>query len=179
MLLTKYPRIWYHIQVPGGADSPASLWRDVRAVEGTGLENRRRASVRGFESHSLRQFNIDLRKYPRGRRGSPAKGVDCLKNGARVQIPPSAPRKVVLFVLNRAAFLYIYKCFSLESYICCFFDFAIPLTLPQTAKNTPPDGQIRRGCFMPFWRSGCHSNSASGRRCPSSSGRCCAHRHST
>ena len=54
MLLTKYPRIWYHIQVPGGADSPASLWRDVRAVEGTGLENRRRASVRGFESHSLR-----------------------------------------------------------------------------------------------------------------------------
>ena len=79
MLLTKYPRIWYHIQVPGGADSPASLWRDVRAVEGTGLENRRRASVRGFESHSLRQFNIDLRKYPRGRRGSPAKGVGWLK----------------------------------------------------------------------------------------------------
>ena len=56
MLLTKYPRIWYHIQVPGGADSPVSLWRDVRAVEGTGLETRRRASVRGFESHSLRQF---------------------------------------------------------------------------------------------------------------------------
>ena len=79
MLLTKYPRIWYHIQVPGGADSPASLWRDVRAVEGTGLENRRRASVRGFESHSLRQFYIDLRKYPRGRRGSPAKGVGWLK----------------------------------------------------------------------------------------------------
>ena len=59
MLLTKYPRIWYHIQVPGGADSPASLWRDVRAVEGTGLENRRRASVRGFESHSLRQLSPD------------------------------------------------------------------------------------------------------------------------
>ena len=29
--------------------------RDGRAVEGTGLENRRRASVRGFESHALRQ----------------------------------------------------------------------------------------------------------------------------
>ena len=33
----------------------APRWRDVRVVEGTGLENRRRASVRGFESHSLRQ----------------------------------------------------------------------------------------------------------------------------
>ena len=67
--------------------------RDGRAVEGTGLENRRCESIRGFESHSLRQlnFSIDLRKYPRGRRGSPAKGVGCLKNAARVQIPPSAP----------------------------------------------------------------------------------------
>ena len=34
-----------------------------------------------------------LQKYPRGRRGSPAKGVGCLKNAARVQIPPSAPEK--------------------------------------------------------------------------------------
>ena len=43
--------------------------RDGRAVEGTGLENRRCESIRGFESHSLRQlnFSIDLRKYPRGR----------------------------------------------------------------------------------------------------------------
>ena len=152
-------------------DTPAASWRDVRAVEGTGLENRRRASVRGFESHSLRQLYIDLRKYPRGRRGSPAKGVGCLINAARVQIPPSAPRKVVLFVLNRAAFLHIYKCFSLESYICCFFDFAIPLTLPQTAKNTPPDGQIRRRFFMPFGRLGRHSNAVSGRRYPSSNER--------
>ena len=31
--------------------------RDGRAVEGTGLENRRGASLRGFESHSLRQFH--------------------------------------------------------------------------------------------------------------------------
>ena len=56
--------------------------RDGRAVEGTGLENRRCESIRGFESHSLRQlnFSIDLRKYPRGRRGSPAKGV-----GIRIQ----------------------------------------------------------------------------------------------
>ena len=34
-----------------------------------------------------------LQKYPRGRRGSPAKGVGCLKNAARVQIPPSAPTR--------------------------------------------------------------------------------------
>ena len=37
---------------------------------------------RGFESLSLRQFHIhlsDLQKYPRGRRGSPAKGVGCVK----------------------------------------------------------------------------------------------------
>ena len=32
--------------------------RDVRAVEGTGLENRRGASLRGFESHSLRQLHM-------------------------------------------------------------------------------------------------------------------------
>ena len=69
--------------------------RDGRAVEGTGLENRRCESIRGFESHSLRQlnFSIDLRKYPRGRRGSPAKGVGRVKSAAEVQILSSAPRK--------------------------------------------------------------------------------------
>ena len=67
--------------------------RDGRAVEGTGLENRRCESIRGFESHSLRQlnFSIDLRKYPRGRRGSPAKGVGRVKSAAEVQILSSAP----------------------------------------------------------------------------------------
>ena len=69
--------------------------RDGRAVEGTGLENRRCESIRGFESHSLRQlnFSIDLRKYPRGRRGSPAKGVGRVKSAAEVQILSSAPSK--------------------------------------------------------------------------------------
>ena len=68
--------------------------RDGRAVEGTGLENRRCESIRGFESHSLRQlnFSIDLRKYPRGRRGSPAKGVGRVKSAAEVQILSSAPK---------------------------------------------------------------------------------------
>ena len=84
--------------------------RDGRAVEGTGLENRRCESIRGFESHSLRQlnFSIDLRKYPRGRRGSPAKGVGCLKNAARVQIPPSAPHAASILCLRRV-FSVIYK----------------------------------------------------------------------
>ena len=41
-------------------DTLAASWRDVRAVEGTGLENRRRESVRGFESHSLRQNFIKI-----------------------------------------------------------------------------------------------------------------------
>ena len=107
MLLTKYPRIWYHIQVPGGADSPASLWRDVRAVEGTGLENRRRASVRGFESHSLRQFNIDLRKYPRGRRGSPAKGVGWLKPARGFKsLLPRHEKPFYLFEIERFFCIY-------------------------------------------------------------------------
>ena len=34
-----------------------------------------------------------VQKYPSGRRGSPAKGVGCVKSAARVQIPPSAPTK--------------------------------------------------------------------------------------
>ena len=65
-------------------------------VESTGLENRRCESIRGFESHSLRQTSIShstMQKYPSGRRGSPAKGVGGLKTRARVQIPPSAPSK--------------------------------------------------------------------------------------
>ena len=39
---------------------------------------------------------IGMRKYPRGRRGSPAKGVG-RETGARVQIPPSAPSYSVLY----------------------------------------------------------------------------------
>ena len=124
----------------------STIRRDVRAVEGTGLENRRGASLRGFESHSLRQLHIDLRKYPSGRRGSPAKGVDCLKNGARVQIPPSAPGELVLFVLNGTSFSYIFPYFVRNRFISQLPYFLIPLHLPQTAKRY----KIRRGCFMPF-----------------------------
>ena len=73
----------YSIIIRRPTDGAFPWWRDVRAVEGTGLENRRRASVRGFESHSLRhifnQWISYLQKYPRGRRGSPAKGVGWIK----------------------------------------------------------------------------------------------------
>ena len=51
-----------------------------------------RASV-GSNPTLSATISYDLRKYPRGRRGSPAKGVGCLINAARVQIPPSAPRR--------------------------------------------------------------------------------------
>ena len=34
---------------------PSTPWRDGRAAEGNGFENRRTATYRGFESHSLRQ----------------------------------------------------------------------------------------------------------------------------
>ena len=128
MLLTKYPRIWYHIQVPGGADSPASLWRDVRAVEGTGLENRRRASVRGFESHSLRQFNIDLRKYPRGRRGSPAKGVGWLKpaRGFKSLLPRQVSKAVQK---ERFSIFFIALCYN-------FLQYAILEKIQKTVKKS-------------------------------------------
>ena len=38
--------------------------RDGRAVEGTGLENRRCESIRGFESHSLRQLTTEFFHRP-------------------------------------------------------------------------------------------------------------------
>ena len=85
--------------------------RDGRAVEGTGLENRRCESIRGFESHSLRQlnFSIDLRKYPRGRRGSPAKGVGRVKSAAEVQILSSAPSKNLEAITVSRFFLFFGK----------------------------------------------------------------------
>ena len=80
-LLTSTVPLWYHNQALTAA-LPVDIRRDVRVVEGTGLENRRCASIRGFESHSLRHlfsYVFYLRKYPRGRRGSPAKGVGWIK----------------------------------------------------------------------------------------------------
>ena len=116
--------------------------RDGRAVEGTGLENRRCESIRGFESHSLRQlnFSIDLRKYPRGRRGSPAKGVGRVKSAAEVQILSSAPSKNLEAITVSRFFLLLVKTFllrfgiSFRGYIVgdivvYFTDFILQLTL--------------------------------------------------
>ena len=108
--------------------------RDGRAVEGTGLENRRCESIRGFESHSLRQlnFSIDLRKYPRGRRGSPA---------AEVQILSSAPSKNLEAITVSRFFLFLVKTFLLRfgivpsvgyivgDIVVYFTDFVLQLTL--------------------------------------------------
>ena len=125
-------------------DTPATQWRDVRAVEGTGLENRRGASLRGFESHSLRHFfinTIDLRKYPRGRRGSPAKGVGRVKSAAEVQILSSAPSKNLEAITVSRFFLFLVKTFLLRfgivpsvgyivgDIVVYFTDFVLQLTL--------------------------------------------------
>ena len=114
-----------------------------RAVEGTGLENRRCESIRGFESHSLRQlnFSIDLRKYPRGRRGSPAKGVGRVKSAAEVQILSSAPSKNLEAITVSRFFLFLVKTFLLRfgivpsvgyivgDIVVYFTDFVLQLTL--------------------------------------------------
>ena len=96
--------------------------RDGRAVEGTGLENRRCESIRGFESHSLRQlnFSIDLRKYPRGRRGSPAKGVGRVKSVAEVQILSSAPTARMLDFSSILAVFFAFFDLNRESVLVSF-----------------------------------------------------------
>ena len=103
-VLTNGTRIWYHTSSVRDGDA-FLLWRDVRAVEGTGLENRRGASLRGFESHSLRQLYMDLQKYPRGRRGSPAKGVGWIK--------PARGFKSLLLRHVTVKF-----CFAVTSFLC-------------------------------------------------------------
>ena len=135
----------YSIIIRRPTDGAFPWWRDVRAVEGTGLENRRRASVRGFESHSLRhifnQWISYLQKYPRGRRGSPAKGVGRVKSAAEVQILSSAPSKNLEAITVSRFFLFLVKTFLLRfgivlsagyivgDIVVYFTDFVLQLTL--------------------------------------------------
>ena len=51
---------------------------------------------RGFESLSLRQNRIDVEKYPRGRRGSPAKGVgwDNCREGSNPSFSATIPTRI-------------------------------------------------------------------------------------
>ena len=100
--------------------------RDGRAVEGTGLENRRCESIRGFESH---------------RRGSPAKGVGRVKSAAEVQILSSAPSKNLEAITVSRFFLFLVKTFLLRfgivpsvgyivgDIVVYFTDFVLQLTL--------------------------------------------------
>ena len=115
--------------------------RDGRAVEGTGLENRRCESIRGFESHSLRQlnFSIDLRKYPRGRRGSPAKGVGRVKSVAEVQILSSAPRKARENIAFSLAFSLISSCFGDISFNIIFEELHLPQSCRPEIRRSKPE----------------------------------------
>ena len=86
------------------------------------------ASVGSNPTLSATSFQVyyGLQKYPRGRRGSPAKGVGCLKNAARVQIPPSAPARRKRHIACAELFHFIAKlivrsfcCSSLPNRIRC------------------------------------------------------------
>ena len=67
---------------------------------------------RGFESLSLRHLILyhlsDLQKYPRGRRGSPAKGVGCVKRREGSN-PSFCAREKVLILLENRGFFHIKK----------------------------------------------------------------------
>ena len=86
-------------------------------------------------------FIIGLRKYPRGRRGSPAKGVGRVKSAAEVQILSSAPSKNLEAITVSRFFLFLVKTFLLRfgivpsvgyivgDIVVYFTDFVLQLTL--------------------------------------------------
>ena len=74
-----------------------------------------KASVGSNPTLSANSFTIDLRKYPRGRRGSPAKGVGRVKSVAEVQILSSAPREARENIAFSLAFSFISPCFAIKS----------------------------------------------------------------
>ena len=82
-----------------------------------------------------------LRKYPSGRRGSPAKGVGRVKSAAEVQILSSAPSKNLEAITVSRFFLFLVKTFLLRfgivpsvgyivgDIVVYFTDFVLQLTL--------------------------------------------------
>ena len=107
--------------------------RDGRAVEGTGLENRRCESIRGFESHSLRQ----LKNSPstcgstQEAEGAPAKGVGRKKRrGGSNPLPRQEKQKRKHCVFS-CFFFFISSCFAKKSSILVFQKMPLPLSLPQ------------------------------------------------
>ena len=87
------------------------------------------------------KITIDLRKYPRGRRGSPAKGVGRVKSAAEVQILSSAPSKNLEAITVSRFFLFLVKTFLLRfgivpsvgyivgDIVVYFTDYVLQLTL--------------------------------------------------
>ena len=81
-----------------------------------------------------------MRKYPRGRRGSPAKGVGRVKSAAEVQILSSAPSKDLEAITVSRFFLFLVKTILLRfgivpsvgyivgDIVVYFTDFALQLT---------------------------------------------------
>ena len=100
-----------------------------------------KASVGSNPTLSANSFTIDLRKYPRGRRGSPAKGVGRVKSAAEVQILSSAPSKNLEAITVSRFFLFLVKTFLLRfgivpsvgyivgDIVVYFTDFVLQLTL--------------------------------------------------
>ena len=94
--MTKQVLVWYYIKSVRTADSFHDGEMSERFKEPVLKTGDVQASVGSNPTLSATTSTTTeycLQKYPRGRRGSPAKGVGCLKNAARVQIPPSAPAR--------------------------------------------------------------------------------------
>lgn len=77
---------------------------------GTGGSNPSLSAIFYGELHSISV----VQKYPRGRRGSPAKGVGRVKSVAEVQILSSAPSKNLEAITVSRFFLFLVKTFLLR-----------------------------------------------------------------
>ena len=100
-----------------------------------------KASVGSNPTLSAKPHYMVLQKYPRGRRGSPAKGVGRVKSAAEVQILSSAPSKNLEAITVSRFFLFLVKTFLLRfgivpsvgyivgDIVVYFTDFVLQLTL--------------------------------------------------
>lgn len=103
----------------------------------TGGSNPSLSAIFYGELHSISV----VQKYPRGRRGSPAKGVGRVKSAAEVQILSSAPSKNLEAITVSRFFLFLVKTFLLRfgivpsvgyivgDIVVYFTDFVLQLTL--------------------------------------------------
>ena len=70
-------------------------------------------SLSAISENRIRAF--DMEKYPRGRRGSPAKGVVC-ESAARVQIPASPPENLLAFDTKLVDYFFAFKALDARDY---------------------------------------------------------------